>query len=711
MNSTPYPKEYYCPITHELLKTPVIAKDGFTYEKEAIEEWFRTSTKSPMTNQNISKELLINYALKNSMETIVQGARVTTDSFSTQMKESYTIASKATLEARKYSVDDEDYLHVKVKSPDEGTPIETLIIGLIDISGSMGQSASIETDSGETHGFSRLDLVKHSLKTIINSVNENTSISLIKFSDTAQTVVDPIKMSSTQKSMTCDIVDSLRPTNTTNIWDALRLGLEIASNSEHANKNISILLFTDGVPNVNPPRGIINSLERSLTTNHPNCTINTFGFGYGLDSNLLRNISNIGYGTYSFIPDATMVGTIFVNFISNVLLTYDNNLTIEIAKLGGYCFEKINIGSVQYGQDKDFLIKIPKEDIKVKLNSHVIQFDSSPIYEPISEEFNYHYCRNKIITLLDTLLHKNMRATHQTISESISLIDHTYDELSAQFVGSERISKLLSDLKSISEDEGQILKAVSRLDWYEKWGKHYILSIQRAHELQICNNFKDPGVQLYGGKVFSTLRDIVEEIFCQITPPKPSIQSNSYGAAQNSVIAPVNMSTYMNASGGCFDGDSTIELSSGFVKRVKDLVKGDILLGNNKIVCIVKTKIDGKVEMVKYNNMLITPWHPIRINKEWVFPINVTCSMDYELDYIYNIVLDSGHICRINYIEVVTLGHNFTDNSVVQHDYYGSDKVIQDLMTMDGWDTGLVIMEKQLVNRRVSDGHVVSMSA
>lgn len=187
--------------------------------------------------------------------------------------------------------------------------------------------------------------------------------------------------------------------------------------------------------------------------------------------------------------------------------------------------------------------------------------------------------------------------------------------------------------------------------------------------------------------------------------------STSYDSTRTVSLAPTTMRTFMNTSGGCFDGDSTVELSSGFVKRVKDLVKGDILSGNNKIVCIVKTKINGKVEMVKHNNMLITPWHPIRINKEWVFPINITCSMDYELDYIYNIVLDSGHTCLINYTEVVTLGHNFTDNNVVQHDYYGSDKVIQDLMTMDGWDVGLVIMEKQLVNRRGSDGRVVSMSA
>jgi len=305
--------------------------------------------------------------------------------------------------------------------------------------------------------------------------------------------------------------------------------------------------------------------------------------------------------------------------------------------------------------------------------------------------------------------------SHQTISESISLIEQTYDELTSNFSGSEKITKLLSGLNSLNEDEGQILKAVSRLDWYQKWGKHYILSIQRAHQLQMCNNFKDTDVKLYGGPDFLELLDIVEDIFCQIPAPKPSIQSHSYGRGGTSVrstpVAPVNMSTYMNASGGCFDGDSLVQLDSGFVRRVKDLVKGEILSGNNKIVCIVKTKIDDKVEVVNLNNMLITPWHPVRINKEWVFPINNRCSMDVKLDYVYNIVLETGHTCLINNIEVVTLGHNFTDNKVVQHDYYGSDKVIQDLMKMDGWDSGLVIMDEQLVNRRKSDGHVVSLDA
>lgn len=29
-----------CPITHELMKDPVMATDGHTYEREAIMKWF-----------------------------------------------------------------------------------------------------------------------------------------------------------------------------------------------------------------------------------------------------------------------------------------------------------------------------------------------------------------------------------------------------------------------------------------------------------------------------------------------------------------------------------------------------------------------------------------------------------------------------------------------------------------------------------------------
>lgn len=63
------PSEYYCPITHEVMTDPVLASDGFTYQREAIQNVFstasRTAVRSPMTNEPLENLTLIpNRALK-----------------------------------------------------------------------------------------------------------------------------------------------------------------------------------------------------------------------------------------------------------------------------------------------------------------------------------------------------------------------------------------------------------------------------------------------------------------------------------------------------------------------------------------------------------------------------------------------------------------------------------------------------------------------
>ena len=61
------------------------------------------------------------------------------------------------------------------------------------------------------------------------------------------------------------------------------------------------------------------------------CRIFTFGFGYELDSEMLSEISNAGSGAYNFIPTAAMVGTVFVNAISNIRTTFATNAKIKLA--------------------------------------------------------------------------------------------------------------------------------------------------------------------------------------------------------------------------------------------------------------------------------------------------------------------------------------------------------------------------------------------
>ena len=45
-----------CPITHELMVDPVTAKDGYNYERAAIEEHWKNGQKNSPMNPNITLE-------------------------------------------------------------------------------------------------------------------------------------------------------------------------------------------------------------------------------------------------------------------------------------------------------------------------------------------------------------------------------------------------------------------------------------------------------------------------------------------------------------------------------------------------------------------------------------------------------------------------------------------------------------------------------
>jgi DNA-binding beta-propeller fold protein YncE len=54
------PPQFLCPILQDVMEDPVMAMDGHTYEREAIEAWFRQSDRSPMTNLPIPPVLVPN---------------------------------------------------------------------------------------------------------------------------------------------------------------------------------------------------------------------------------------------------------------------------------------------------------------------------------------------------------------------------------------------------------------------------------------------------------------------------------------------------------------------------------------------------------------------------------------------------------------------------------------------------------------------------
>lgn len=58
------PSEFLCPITLEVMVNPVVLADGFTYEREAIEDWMARNTYSPMTGARVSNLMIPNTVLR-----------------------------------------------------------------------------------------------------------------------------------------------------------------------------------------------------------------------------------------------------------------------------------------------------------------------------------------------------------------------------------------------------------------------------------------------------------------------------------------------------------------------------------------------------------------------------------------------------------------------------------------------------------------------
>ena len=63
--------EFLCPITYELLREPVVALDGHTYEKSAIEKWLKSNHTSPRSGEIMEDSILPNTNLKKLIHDMI----------------------------------------------------------------------------------------------------------------------------------------------------------------------------------------------------------------------------------------------------------------------------------------------------------------------------------------------------------------------------------------------------------------------------------------------------------------------------------------------------------------------------------------------------------------------------------------------------------------------------------------------------------------
>ena len=663
------PNEFLCPITLSVMRYPVLAADGHTYEREAIEHWFSNSNLSPKTGLRLtSTNLIENIALRITIQEWMARHPAAT----TILTAKPYVSSPLAMKCQVYKKDGQQFLHMNVSATGEASRQPIVLILIVDNSGSMGEVA--DTEAKESFGYTRMDLVKHTIRMISAVLGENDSLAIITYSTNARLAIRPTQMTTEGRSKITRVLETIQPDSQTNIAAGVRMAMDLVNEESMDNRNIVGVLLTDGLPNINPPRGLLPTLQRTPMRNK--WTLNTFGFGYNIDSALLSEMAEWGHGLFGFIPDCSMVATIFINFLANVLSTAATNATIT------YGATSFDTGPIMYGQSRDFVLPCDETPV-CKLNDITV-----PVIETSDADFADG--RQKYIAAIKKAL---LDAKSKHYIDAVDALKKAADTLSS--LSNPQVKEFIRDICG-SDPEGQIGMA-PHAAYYVKWGEHYMRSYLRAQLIQQCMNFKDPGLQVYGGDLFREIQTLGDKAFDDLPPPIPSGQppaAASYGGYP--LTSPVTSmrsltQSFNNPSGGCFHGDCRVLMNDFTSIPINKITPGSFVWtqsGPARVIALVTCTTKNKSQpMSQIDKLSITPWHPIRVNGVWQFPASLYFYTERMLQTVYNLVLDKVHVVSVEGFDCITLGHGFTE-PVAAHDFFGTQRVIDDLKKLPGWAEG-----------------------
>ncbi|RMZ82662.1 hypothetical protein DV738_g1611, partial [Chaetothyriales sp. CBS 135597] len=565
------------------------------------------------------------------------------------------------------------------------TPCDIVLV--IDVSGSMSAHAplpDLEDGAEEDSGLSVLDLVKHSGRAILENLNEGDRLAIVTFSDDATLVQALIPMTDDYKKATNGRIEGLQPQGCTNLWSGIRTGLQLFETTEFTNNVQGLYILTDGMPNfMCPKQGYVNKMRPMLadmarakaSAGATMPTIHTFGFGYTIRSDLMQSIAEIGNGNYAFIPDAGMIGTVFVHAVANLFSTFAVNAVLKVEgppDLQFGCSTVFNtetpsnttsilhLGNIQYGQSRDIILTYDTASapsIKATLSykdrfgrGYTIRPDSSS--HLAEDEYAYHVFRSQLCDQLSALFpisastneHNALMPEGKSLEKfklAVWLLRKFTSTISSHPLATDpRIASLINDLTAPEgEQHGQISKAVQtsvssdnrQQNYYTRWGRHYLPSLLHAHARQVCNSFKDPGPLMYGrdSPLFIQCRDELDAAFENLPAPKPSgsqrgsssgrtrggVGSGGSGPAPPSA-APVRMARYHRSSNPCFSGSSKVRLDGGSLLPIEQLRPGQRIwteAGARKVVAVLRTDSRPTTDMT-HSSVLC------RVKNLWVTP-------------------------------------------------------------------------------------------
>jgi Mg-chelatase subunit ChlD len=631
-----------------------------------------------------------------------------------------------------------DYLVTIDQPAADNATLPVLFIDVLDISGSMGCPASDNT-SYEAAAFSRADLVRHSVATQIELLRPQDRLAVVLFDHNSEVALPPTQDRAAARA----ILPRISANGGTNIWGGLFKALSIAEEqiaaSKTTNQNVVILLQTDGQsdPSYNPPRGIVPTL-RAWMDAHPTVrlTIHTIGYGMGddLDTPLLRAIADATHGTSNYIPDGSMVGTVFIHLMANLMSIVHNDLILQIPEVGLTQY----VGPIQSDQVRELVLSLPelspttpftavlRSPTEILTTLTVPAAATLPVVPPgFPSAVSATLRALRLATTTATPISAMPPPPITDLQPTIEALLHTDP--------SHRMMSLLTDLSDPAPDRGQIAKAFASAAAYRRWGRHYIPTVISSLQNGWAINFKDTlSTEVFGTPLTHELVARGDAIFTAIPPPVPT---NNFGnGVTTSASRPLSMASVHSSAGPCFLPGSLVRMVDGTEKRCDQIRPGDRDVAGYTIQCVIKTLVPF-ADIVRLSGPQPIPddagftlWHPV-INPatgEWTHPATMGTVERVATDAIYNFVLkeEFNHemdvmerpgMLIVNGLQTCTMGHNFRANAVIDHPYFGAVRpghrhILDDLQQQPGWTHGYVTWSNLQVTHDPATGMICGMT-
>ncbi|MFD3311676.1 von Willebrand factor type A domain-containing protein [Streptomyces sp. NPDC058694] len=194
------------------------------------------------------------------------------------------------------------------EAEDAGERPPAVLTFVIDVSGSMAEPG-------------RLDLVKQSLGVMTEQLRDDDAVALVSFSDEARTVL-PMTRLGDQRGRVHEAIDTLEPTDSTNLGAGVTTGYRTAVDGLRAGATNRVVLLSDALANTGETDA--DAILDRIADARREHGITLFGVGVGSDYGdaLMERLADKGDGHTTYVSNAADARTVFCDQLPrNIELT------------------------------------------------------------------------------------------------------------------------------------------------------------------------------------------------------------------------------------------------------------------------------------------------------------------------------------------------------------------------------------------------------